>query len=83
MRLPQVDSESQHFLVDEALFSHKHVFSHKIWELSVVKSRIITDANLPSYWKWIPLAEVDSQPWISAHRKILVKFLKKSDLTSL
>lgn len=83
MRLPQVESNSQYFDVDESLFSHKHVFSHKIWELSVVKSRIDPGAKLPSYWKWIPLAEVDSQPWISAHRKILVKYLKKSDLASL
>ena len=83
IRLPQVCSDSLFFDIEESLFSHKHVFSHKIWNLSVVKSRVHKNAKLPNYWRWISLTEVDSQPWISAHRKILVKFLKKSDLSSL
>ncbi|PKM65078.1 MAG: A/G-specific adenine glycosylase [Firmicutes bacterium HGW-Firmicutes-19] len=83
LRLPQVDADSQHFDIIEALSIHKHVFSHKIWSLSVVKSSIRKGVELSSFWKWIPLEEVDKQPWISAHRKILQRYLKKSDFTSL
>ncbi|MBV1709321.1 MAG: A/G-specific adenine glycosylase [Erysipelothrix sp.] len=83
LRLPQVNSSSLHFNVSESLFSYKHVFSHKIWNLDVVKSSLVDKADLSPYWEWIPLAEIDLQPWISAHRKILLKVLKKSDLSSL
>lgn len=83
LRLPQIDHDSPYFDVEKVLFSYKHVFSHKIWELSVMKSNVRKDADLLSHWRWIPLSEVESQPWISAHRKILLKYAKKSDLSSL
>lgn len=83
LRLPQVEDDSQYFDINETLFTHKHVFSHKIWSLTVARSNIREGVELSSYWKWIPLAEVEIQPWISAHRKILQKYLKKSDLASL
>ena len=83
IRLPQTDRDSSCFEVGESLFTYKHVFSHKIWNLSVVESKLKIGADLPDYWKWIALTEADSQPWISAHRKILLKYLKKSDFSSL
>lgn len=82
-RLPQTDRDSSCFDVEESLFSTKHVFSHKIWNLSVVKSKLKKGMDLPDHWKWIPLTEADAQPWISAHRKILFKYLKKSDFSTL
>jgi A/G-specific adenine glycosylase len=83
LRLPQVCADSLYFDVEKPLFTLKHVFSHKIWNLSVVKSSVHDKTNLLAYWKWIPLSKIDSQAWISAHRKILLKYLKKSDLSSL
>jgi A/G-specific adenine glycosylase len=83
LRLPQVSPDSMYFNVEKPLFTLKHVFSHKIWNLSVVESSVRKDTNLLDYWRWLPLSMVDSQPWISAHRKILLKYLKKSDSSSL
>ena len=83
LRLPQVDPDSLHFNIEKTLFTTKHIFSHKIWNLTVVESSIRVDKDLMDHWKWIPLSTVDSQPWISAHRKILAKHLEKSDLSSL
>lgn len=83
LRLPQVSSDSSYFEIEESLFTYKHVFSHKIWNLSVVKSSIKMNDDILDTWRWLPVSEIDSQPWISAHRKILQKYLKKSDLSSL
>jgi A/G-specific adenine glycosylase len=83
LRLPQMNPDTVVFDIEESLFSYKHVFSHKTWNLSVVRSSVKKESTLLDHWRWMPLSEVDSQPWISAHRKILLKYLKKSDMSSL
>ncbi len=83
LRLPQVRENDDRFVISESLFSFKHVFSHKIWLLSVVKSRFTDGVELSDDYSWLPISEIDSVAWISAHRKILLKTLKKSDFSSL
>jgi A/G-specific adenine glycosylase len=83
LRLPQVSHDSTFFDIVESLFTFKHVFSHKIWNLTVAKSKVRQDVALLPYWKWLHFSELDAQPWISAHRKILSDVLKKSDSLSL
>lgn len=79
LRLPQVRDEDERFVTEEILFNLKHIYSHKIWEMTVLRSALAEGVDLPDYYRWISLSEIDSQAWISAHRKILTKILKKSD----
>ena len=49
----------------------KHVFSHKIWQMTLYKGRL-TDGTLQTKedWQWLPKQAYTSVPWAGPHGKI-------------
>lgn len=70
-RLPQKVASKQ---ISSPVFQTKHIFSHKIWKLNVFVNQIdIHEEN----WFYISLEDLKSVPMITAHKKIIRKFIKK------
>ncbi len=79
LRLPQVDSQAlSNFYNVKMLDSFNHVFSHKVWSLDVYTCSLKSTHQvlINSNWYWLNLNEIDSQAWITAHKKIITSFVK-------
>lgn len=65
-RLPQQPHQPQ---TTQPLFTTKHIFSHKTWNLFVFDDESFLEKN--PHYLWINLNELKSLPIITAHRTIL------------
>lgn len=48
----------------------KHVFSHKIWQMTVYAGTVTAGTLLPKEdWQWLPCSEYTTVPWAGPHGK--------------
>ena len=73
LRLPQLPIPENPFEQTVLFSKTKHVFSHKIWHLTVFEASKPLK-KLPST-KFLKLSEIKNQAWITAHKKILLDYL--------
>jgi A/G-specific adenine glycosylase len=57
----------------------KHVFSHKVWQMSVYKACVeesVADGPvLPSDWRWVPVHELTDYNLAGPHNRIFRELL--------
>ena len=57
----------------------KHVFSHKIWQMTVYNlsadENVVADSNIPSDWRWVPTEEIADYNLAGPHNRILSELL--------
>ena len=53
----------------------RHVFSHKVWQMSVYEARaakdVISPPVVPSGWRWVPVTELADFNLAGPHNRIL------------
>lgn len=55
---------------DKALTKVKHVFSHKIWQLTVYAGTVVSSTLVEKEdWQWLPCADYTTVPWAGPHGK--------------
>ena len=56
---------------EEPIGTLKHVFSHKIWQMTIYEGRRIGGELVEKEdWQWLPRRDVTSVPWAGPHGKI-------------
>lgn len=71
-RLPQVSTiDTSQF---DFLGREKHVFSHRIWHMNIYKKKN-SDYYLSSNEIWIPFNQLNNISIVSAHRRLIKKYL--------
>ena len=56
---------------DEPIGTLKHVFSHKIWQMTIYEGRRIGGELMEKEdWQWLPRRDMTSVPWAGPHGKI-------------
>lgn len=74
-RLPQKeksDSSQWHYLGQE-----KHVFSHRIWQMTIYE--VNGTYELAPFEKWVKIQDLDQLSIVTAHRNILNKYVLKNE----
>ncbi|ERJ13553.1 A/G-specific adenine glycosylase [Haloplasma contractile] len=49
----------------------KHVFSHRIWNMTVYSSKVTGEPKLPVHLKFLSKAEIEQIPVSTAHKKVM------------
>lgn len=56
---------------DQPIGTLKHVFSHKIWQMTIYEGRLLGgDLGEKEDWQWLPQREFASVPWAGPHGRI-------------
>lgn len=71
-RLPQIPHDNlNQFHVIRKTGETKHVFSHKVWNLTFYQAALKEGFSIPNDWRWLDIAKIKSLPFITAHKKII------------
>jgi A/G-specific adenine glycosylase len=63
------------FISSEAFCFHtKHIFSHRIWHLSIYKAKVQNE--IPGSYRWVPKEELNHFPFATVFQNIIQQFLK-------
>ena len=77
VRLPQKEDGLDHLFYDiKFLTNARHIYSHRIWNM-IVYTGLAKDhlADFPKEYFWEEISRVQQLAWISAHRKLIEKYI--------